>query len=503
MQFAAAGGALADAEADLLVVGATRAPDADDRDDVAAPVLDATGVALGDALGYDLADACRDAAFDGAAGTSLRLPTRGAVPASLVLVVGLGSADEVDAEALRRGCVPAAEASQRQASLATSLHTTDGVDAEAAARAVVEGLTLAAYRFGSYKSKDDGHALERITLVGGDADAVEAGIAVGRVSAAATVLARDLVNTPSADKRPPAFADRARELVDGLPVEVEVLDRAALESGGYGGHLGVSAGSDVEPRLVELRYRPDGARRHVALVGKGITFDSGGLSLKPPKAMEWMKVDMAGAATVLATVRAVAELGLPVAVTGLLCLAENMPSGSAIRPGDVLRIHGGRTVEVLNTDAEGRLVLADGLGHAGELDPAPDAVVDMATLTGSVLHAVGPKFTAIMANDDEVAEQLLSAGTAAGEPIWRLPLAVDQYGEEVKSEVADIRNVGGNGAGTIRAALFLREFVPQDVAWAHLDIAASAWNDATPDGYLPRNGTGVPARTVLDWLRSL
>jgi leucyl aminopeptidase len=314
--FAATDGTIADAEADLLVIGATRSPEADDADGLVAPILDEVGVALGERLGHDLAEACRVAAFDGAVGTSLRLPTRGQVPASLVLVVGLGPANDVTPEVIRRACAPAAEASARMARMATSLHVTAGVDATDAARAVVEGITLAAYRFASYKTDDDGHALAEVSLVGGDVDAATAGIQLGQVSADATVLVRDLVNTPPGDKRPPDFADRARDLVADLPVEVSVMDAAALEAGGYGGHLGVGAGSDVEPCLVELRYRPDGASRHVALVGKGITFDTGGLSLKPPKAMEWMKVDMAGAATVLATIRAAAQLELPVAITG-------------------------------------------------------------------------------------------------------------------------------------------------------------------------------------------
>jgi leucyl aminopeptidase len=491
--------ALADLEVDLLVIGARKAGNGD-ADTITPPILDETGTALGERLGLDLPAVCAAAAFDGAAGTSLRVPTRREVPAQMVLVVGLGD-EGVTLETVRRGAAAAAEATQRLTAMATTLHLVAGDD-EAGARAVVEGLLLGAYRFATYKSKDDGHALERVLLSGGDEAAVTAGAALGEVSANATILTRDLANTPPVDKRPPALAERARELVADLPIEVTILDQAALEAGGYGGHLGVGAGSSAEPRLVELRYRPAGATRHVALVGKGITFDSGGLSLKPPQAMEWMKVDMAGAATVLATMRAVAQLELPVAVTGLLCLAENMPSGTAIRPGDVLTIKGGRTVEVLNTDAEGRLVLADGLVHAGELDPAPDAIVDLATLTGAVIVALGPRYTGVMSSDDALADGLLAAAEAAGEPAWRLPLAVDEYAEELKSEVADLRNVGGTGAGTIRAALFLREFVEDGIPWAHLDIAGACWNDNKPFGYVPKGATGLPARTLLDWLRS-
>ncbi len=501
--FTHAEGSLADQDVALLAVGATRDPGADDADDTLAPILDDSGTALAERLGIDLADACRAAGFDGTAGTVMRVPTGGAVSAPLVLVVGLGAAADVTAETIRRGGACIAEATERLETAATTLHTASAnVQAEAGARAVVEGLELGAYRFGAYKSKPQPHRLADVALVGGDATATTAGITVGGVSAEATALVRDLTNTVSSDKRPPDYADRARELVDGLPIEVTVLGDDELAAGGYGGHLGVAAGSDVGPRLVELRYRPANATRHVALVGKGITFDSGGLSLKPPTAMEWMKVDMAGSATALAAIRAAAQLELDTAVTAILCLAENMPSGSATRPGDVLTILGGKTVEVLNTDAEGRLVLADGLQHAGNLDPKPDVLVDMATLTGGVIVALGPRYTALISEDDDLAAAISTAADAAGEPMWRLPMAAAEYAEELKSEVADVRNIGGTGGSTIRAALFLREFVPEGVAWAHLDIAGASWNEAAPFGYVPKGATGLPARTMIDWLRA-
>jgi leucyl aminopeptidase len=498
--FAVSTSPLAELEVDLVVVAATQG----DGDD-APPVLDAAGSALSDALGFDLAEVAAAADFDGKVGSVVRVPTRGAIHAPMALVVGLGKADEVTADAVRRAAGAAAGAGCRCPKLAAAFGAIAGLDVAASTRAAVEGFTLGGYRFRTYKTDDDTARLEDVVLSvpGGDADAATEAVELGQVSAEATALVRDLVNTPPIDKRPPAFAERARDLVADLPVEVTILDEAALLDGGFGGHIGVGAGSTAESRFVELRYRPDGANKHVALVGKGITFDSGGLSLKPPKAMEWMKADMAGAATVLATIRAAATLQLPVAITGLLCLAENMPSGSATRPGDVLTIKGGQTVEVLNTDAEGRLVLADGLVYAGELDPKPDAVIDLATLTGAAIVALGPKYSGLMGDDDDLADALLAAAATAEEPLWRLPMAEKEYAEDLKSEVADIANIGGNGAGTIRAALFLQKFRPEGIPWAHLDIAGASYNDAGPYGYVPKGGSGIPARTMLEYLRSL
>ena len=476
----------------LLVVGAFSGDDG--------PVLDATGAALSETLGFDLAAAAAATGFEGGVGKVARVPAGDAVTAALVVVAGLGARDEVDTRAVRIAATAAAGVAERRPALASTLSSTTGVDPDEALRAAVEGFHLGAHRFRMYKTDDHVHQLADVHHVGpGSQDALDLGV----VSADATALVRDLANTAPVDKRPPAFAERATELVADLPVEVTILDEAALTDGGYGGHLGVGAGSTAESRLVQLDYRPDGATTHVTLVGKGITFDSGGLSLKPPKAQEWMKVDMAGAATVLAVVRAAAALSLPVAVTGLLCLAENMPSGSATRPGDVLTILGGTTVEVLNTDAEGRLVLADGLVHAGRMDPAPDVIVDLATLTGGVIAALGPKYTGLMTEDDDVGAALLAAAAVADEPMWQLPMGVQEYDEELKSDIADIRNVGGTGASTTRAALFLRRFRPDGIPWAHLDIAGASWNDGGPFDGIPKGATGRPARTMVDWLRAL
>ncbi len=488
-----------DIVADVLVVGVTSDPAGDDGPESVR--VDDHGEAVGQRLGVDLREVCAAVDVDGSIGSRAVLPAGDGLAQDLVVVVGLGPTDEVDADALRAASGVAARVARRKETVVTMLHRVDVGDPLRAASAVVEGTELAHHEFRAHKTDDDTRRLDEVVLAQGDADAVAAGLARGRVVADATMLARDLGNTPAGDKRPPALAEHVRGLFDDLPVEVEVWDGDRLRAEGFGGHLGVAAGSSVEPRFVQVRYAPDDADRHVALVGKGITFDSGGLSLKTPSGMEFMKIDMAGAAAVLASVRAAAQLDLPVRLTGMLCLAENMPSGSATRPGDVITMHGGTTVEVLNTDAEGRLVMADALAHAGHLDPPVDQLVDLATLTGAAVTAVGPRFAAVMGDDDDLVDELLHAADRAAEPMWRLPLAEDQYGSEVKSEVADVRNVGGKGAGTIRAALFLHEFVPDDVPWAHLDIAGPSWNDDRPyGGYVPRGATGIPVRTILEWL---
>jgi leucyl aminopeptidase len=368
--------------------------------------------------------------------------------------------------------------------------------------AVVEGLLLGAYRFDVYRSKPGRHRLGQVVLAGlGDGAATRAALVRARIGAQATMWVRDLVNTPPKDKRPPLLAGTIVDGVADHDIAVRVLDEHDLEAGSYGGILGVGGGSTMKPRLVELRWEPDGATRHVAFVGKGITFDTGGYSLKPTSGQETMKMDMAGAAVAAAVVRASAELDLPVAVTAVLALAENMVSGDAQRVSDVVRMHDGTTVEVMNTDAEGRMHLAEAIAHTIGLDA--DTVVDIATLTGAVIVALGDRIGGIMANDDALAAELIGAGRASGEPLWQLPLAVDEYGKRVEGTVADLRNVGsGKDPGAVFAALFLQRFVPDRIRWAHLDIAGIAWRDA-PGPYHQKGGTGSPVRTLIAWLEQV
>jgi len=327
-----------------------------------------------------------------------------------------------------------------------------------------------------------------------------AGVERARITAHATTWVRDLVNTPPRDKRPADLAATVVAAMEGTGVSARVLSTDELIAGGYGGLVGVGMGSSVTSRLVELSWRPEGAVRHVGLVGKGITFDTGGYSLKPTAGMETMKMDMAGAATVASVVRAAAALRIPVAVTAVLALAENLISGDAQRVSDVVTMRNGTTVEVMNTDAEGRMVLGDGIAHVAEL--GPDTIVDVATLTGAIVIALGDLIGGLMASDDALAAELESAARDVAEPLWRLPLARDEYGKKVEGTVADLRNVGGRDAGSIFGALFLHRFVPDGVRWAHLDIAGVAWREAVGP-YHAKGGTGTPVRTLIAWLEGL
>ncbi len=490
---------LADSDAPLLAVGAF-APASGERTDPPELATDASAVA--EAAGFDLGAELVAAGFDGSVGATLRVPTRGSLPAATLLVVGLGPREDAGTDTLRRAGAAAALGAERVDRLGVGLSDVlDDVDPADAVQAIAEGVLLGSYRFESYRSDAPPFELEAATIHVVDAaqDAAQQAVEVARATAGAGTLARDLINTPPQDKRPPALADRVAAEMADLPIEVRVLDEAALEEGGYGGILGVGQGSSEPPRLVELTYAPEGAERHVALVGKGITFDTGGISLKPSTAMETMKTDMGGAATVTAVIKGAAQLGLPVKITAILALAENMPSGTATRVSDVLTMKDGTTVEVINTDAEGRLVLGDALVHASELEP--DAIVDVATLTGAAVVALGDRISVLIADDDELADALLAAGTTTGEPTWRLPLAADEYGDRLEGAIADLKNTGGREAGTIFAALFLHRFVGDDIPWAHLDIAGTAWT-TSERGYLSKGATGVSVRTLLQWLRT-
>ncbi|MGH8987373.1 MAG: leucyl aminopeptidase, partial [Acidimicrobiales bacterium] len=375
-----------------------------------------------------------------------------------------------------------------------------GGEVAAVAAAVAEGATLGTYRFDAYRSTPGPPCVERLVVVG--RGGWEEGLRRGAAAAAATAFARDLANTPAGDLTPRLFAGRVQERLAGLEgTTVEVWEEGRIAQERLGGVLAVARGSAEPPRLVRATYTPpdgwpDGAVPHVVLVGKGITFDSGGLSLKPAEAMMTMKTDMSGAAIVLAVLSACADLRVPVKVTAIAPMSENMPGGRALRPGDVFTARNGGTVEVLNTDAEGRLVLADALSMATEL--APDAIVDVATLTGAQVIALGKGMAALLGNDRALMESLREAGDRAGERFWPLPLP-DDYREHISSEIADMKNIGrAREAGTIAAALLLARFVG-DVPWAHLDIAGPARSEET-SGYMSKGATAFGVRALLDFL---
>ncbi|QDZ13887.1 leucyl aminopeptidase [Humibacter ginsenosidimutans] len=438
----------------------------------------------------------------GRADQTVRIPA-GVFDERPVLLVGVGSS--VDASSLRAAAGAAARASGGDIRMVLDA----GPATEAQLTALLEGAALGAYVYaGRPVSAADRQPAKEFVVVG-SSDRADALVERAGVVADAVVLTRDLANTPPSQQGPDDLARSAVEAADGLPIDVRVWDEAALAEDGFGGILGVGSGSVRPPRLVRLDYAPEGAPRHLALVGKGITFDSGGLSLKPPASMVGMKYDMAGAASVLAVVTAVARLGLPVHVTGWMCIAENLPSGSAIRPNDVLTIRGGTRVEVLNTDAEGRLVLADGLQAATE--EHPDVVIDIATLTGAQIVALGTRYSAVM-GDDDVVERLTEAASGAGELLWPMPLP-GELRARLNTEVADIANAtpGNSAGGMLLAGVFLREFVGRrsdvdnavTVPWAHLDIAGSAQNDGAAYGYVGKGATGVLVRTLVDTAESL
>ncbi len=439
----------------------------------------------------------RDVAFRGKPGEVVHLSAPGQ-PWGRVTLVGLGRLDELDTAMVRRAAGAAIRSlASTAATVATTLPLVEA--STASIQAAVEGALLGAYRYDDARSDPKPHRLTDITVVVPSSLSEAAAGAVRRASAHARAqcVARDLVAAPPNRLGPEEVATWAQEHL-GPDIEVEVWDEERLAAEGCGGLLAVAAGSARPPRLVRLRYRPSDPVARVSLVGKGITFDSGGISLKRPSTlMDAMKGDMAGAAAVLGVFSVLAELGLPVEVHGELCLAENMPSGSATLPSDVVRYRDGTTVEVLNTDAEGRLVLADGLLLAVEADV--DAIVDVATLTGAVSRAIGRHAVGVFANDDDLLRQLLAAGREAGEPSWHLPLW-EELSEGLESEVADMNNIGDPelGAGASVGGLFLRHFV-DGTPWAHLDIAGPAWLDSDRD-HLCRHGTGVPVRTLLRWL---
>jgi len=376
---------------------------------------------------------------------------------------------------------------------ATLVAAAPGLDAGAAVQAVVEGAALAAYRFTRYKGDPHPCRLESFAVVA-RGKAAGAGLERGNRVAAAVTMARDLVNEPAGAMTPSRLAEVATEAARGGRLDLTVWDEQAIATEKLGGLAGVARGSDEPARLIRLAWEPPNPRARIALVGKGITFDSGGLSIKTAEGMETMKTDMSGAAAVLATMAALPDLAPDVAVLAIVPATENMPGGRATKPGDVLRARNGKTIEVLNTDAEGRLVLADGLSLA--VEAGVDAIVDLATLTGACMVALGPKIAGLMGNHEGWVDQVRAAADRAGENVWPLPLP-DEYRRSIDSEIADIKNIGSDRyGGALTAGLFLREFVG-DVPWAHLDIAGPA-RSGDDTGYVHKGGTGWGVRTLLE-----
>ncbi|MGW1376223.1 leucyl aminopeptidase [Streptomyces sp. NPDC002446] len=485
--------------ADAVVVGVAKGA----KGVVVAPGAEA----VDKAFGGKLAAVLETLGASGAEGEVTKLPAADGLKVPVVLAVGLGDApakgDAYDNEALRRAAGSAARAlsGSKKAGFALPVE-----DAEAAA-AVSEGALLGAYAFTAYRSngngakggkKNDGKSapLGEVAILGGKPRDKEFKAAAERSQALAAEVnrARDLINMPSNDLDPKSFAAQAQAAAKEFGLKVEVLDEKALKKGGYGGLMGVGQGSEAPPRLVRIAHTHAKATKTLALVGKGITYDSGGISLKPAGHNETMKCDMSGAAAVFAAVVAAARLGLEVNVTGWLALAENMPSGSATRPGDVLTMYSGKTVEVLNTDAEGRLVLADALTRASE--ESPDAIVDVATLTGAMVLALGHRHFGIMANDDAFRTSIHEIAEEVGEQSWPMPMP-EHLRKGMDSPVADIANMGERMGGGLTAGLFLKEFIGEGIPWAHLDIAGPAFHEGSPWGYTPKGGTGSAVRTLV------
>lgn len=454
------------------------------------PGADALVKAGGDAFTTFLADA----GFAGKAGESLFVAPTGTA-ARAVLAVGLGDPAKVTVDGLRRAAAAVAKQAAKVETVATTLVATiDPVERPAAAQAITEGFVLGSYRYLEFKGAEEPSKLASVQLLAGRVGgrlvaAVERGLAV----ADAVTFARDLVNRPSRDKSPEAMVGFAEKRLARRGVRVEVLQGRDLERARMGGVVGVGQGSERSPRFLKLTYAPRGGSGALAFVGKGVVFDSGGLSLKTANGMETMKTDMSGAAAVIAAMSVLRALDVQTNITGYVPLVENMPSGSAIRPGDVLTMRNGKTVEVLNTDAEGRLILADALSMA--VDDGNDAIVDVATLTGACMVALGDKVAGLMGNDDAWRDEVRAAADRASEPVWPLPLP-DDYKKQLESEVADVKNIGGSYGGALTAGLFLAEFVGE-TPWAHVDIAGPA-RAGSDDGHVAKGGTGFGVRTLVE-----
>jgi leucyl aminopeptidase len=435
---------------------------------------------------------------------TLLLYPHGALPARRILLLGLGKRGALTTTRLREAAAVAAQFARelKVERFAFELPTAEGLALAEVAQALVEGSLLGLYRFQQYKTDlvaDDLHAIDEFVLVTSlQDDSVAHGAAIGEAVARGVMLARDLANGPGNDITPAALGDAAQALGERARLDVTVLGLEQLKAQNFGGLLAVAQGSQHEPRFIILEHGahlPDAPT--VCLVGKGITFDTGGISIKPAENMDNMKMDMGGAAAVFGAMQVVGELNLPLHVVGLISAAENMPSATAYKPGDIVKTLSGKTIEVLNTDAEGRIVLADALFYAQRYQPA--GIIDLATLTGAIMVALGQHAIGVMSNDDGLCDRVVRAGEASGERAWRLPLW-EPYREMVKSDIADVKNSAGRYGGAITAAAFLANFVG-DFPWVHMDIAGTAWRDNSTIPYAPKGATGVGVRLLVHMLR--
>ena len=458
--------------------------------------------ALDRALGGQISTLIDDGAIKGKWGELTTLFTFGRIPAKRVMVAGLGKREAFDIDRVRALAADVARALRRagMTRAATIVHGAGiaELDPEACAQAIAEGTVMGLYRFTRYKQPDEeAGELREVVLVEHDAgklDALRRGVERGVILAEAVNFCRDMANEPSNHLTPTELAARARQTADEVGLECHVLDREEMIELGMGGVLGVAQGSHEPPKFIVLHYRGDPATdRAIGFVGKGITFDSGGISIKPSAGMEEMKGDMSGGAAVIAALQAIGRLKPKINVTGLVPATENMSGGGAIKPGDVLRAMNGKTIEVVNTDAEGRLILADGLSYARRLELRP--IVDIATLTGAIGVALGDQAIGLMTNDQPTADRVIAAGRRAGERIWQMPM-YDEYKEQIKSEVADMKNTGGRPAGAITAAMLLREFV-DGTPWVHLDMAGVDMYNKDK-GVIVKGASGMPVRTLVN-----
>jgi leucyl aminopeptidase len=492
MEIRVQSGRLAEQRADVLIVGLFEGENQ----------LAGAGAEVDEALGGVISELIRQGDVKGKRDELMLVHTFGKLPAPRVLLSGLGKREEYSLEALRSLAAVRVRYLRKLGVEHAATAAPGGsipFSAEQAGQAIAEGALLGLYRFDVHKSVRDAANWQGSLTILTEHESQEGtrrGIERGRILAQAANFARDLANEPSNYMTPTDLASRALQAADEVGLECQVLDREDMVELGMGALLGVAKGSHEEPKFIVLTYKGDpGTDRGIGLVGKGITFDSGGISIKPAEGMQEMKGDMAGGAAVIAALKGIGLLKPPINVTAIVPTTENMPGGSAIKPGDVLVAMNGKTIEVINTDAEGRLVLADGLSYARKLELSP--LIDVATLTGAVSVALGDVAVGVMSNDDALVAELISAGKDAGEKLWQLPL-FQEYREQIDSDVADIKNTGGRKAGSLTAAWFLREFV-DDTPWAHLDMAGVDMYDRER-GWIVKGASGIPVRTLINFV---